>query len=89
MDTYHAETSVLGSILLEGPLFKELKINEKYFNYEEHRKIFLAMKQASKEERKIDLVIVTMALGDKISEIGGVAYLSKLAESVQIGRAHV
>ncbi|PAV27782.1 hypothetical protein CIL05_20095 [Virgibacillus profundi] len=82
MDTYHAETSILGAILLEGPLFKELKIDEKYFNYEEHRKIFLAMKQASNEERMIDVVIVTMTLGDKISGIGGVAYLTKLVESV-------
>lgn len=82
MDTYHAETSILGSILLEGELFKELQIDERHFNTNEHFTIFVAMQQANKEGRKIDLVIVTTILGKKIEEVGGVTYLMQLAESV-------
>ncbi|QGS68341.1 hypothetical protein CV093_06320 [Oceanobacillus sp. 143] len=38
--------------------------------------------QADKEREVIDIVIVTTVLGDKIGEVGGVMYLTELAESV-------
>ncbi|RDW17501.1 replicative DNA helicase [Oceanobacillus arenosus] len=82
MDTYYAETSILGSILIEGTLFKELEINEMYFTHNKHRQILLAMKQGYKEREVVDIVIVTTVLGDKIEEVGGVTYLTELAESV-------
>eukprot|EP00130_Batrachochytrium_dendrobatidis_P008383 XP_006683258.1 hypothetical protein BATDEDRAFT_93022 [Batrachochytrium dendrobatidis JAM81] len=40
------------------------------------------MKQGYKEREVVDIVIVTTVLGDKIVEVGGVTYLTKLAESV-------
>lgn len=82
MDTYHAETSILGSILLEGSLIKELEIDENYFLYPEHQLIFEAMKQAEQEKNAVDVVLVTTVLGHKIGAVGGVMYLTELVESV-------
>lgn len=82
MNTYDAEVSVLGSILIEGPLFAQLEINEEYFVYEQHRIIFQAMQQAYEERQAIDLVLVTAMLGEKVKAAGGVTYLTKIAESV-------
>ncbi|MCF3944899.1 replicative DNA helicase [Oceanobacillus alkalisoli] len=82
MDTYHAETSLLGSILLESSLFKEVEIDSNYFNYSQHKVIFEAMEEAYKEKGKIDAVILTSVLGEKIGAVGGVMYLTDLANSV-------
>ncbi|GGN67448.1 replicative DNA helicase [Oceanobacillus indicireducens] len=82
MDTYYAETSLLGSILLESSLFKEVEIDSNYFNYSRHKVIFEAMEEAYKEKEKIDAVILTSVLGEKIGAVGGVMYLTDLAESV-------
>ena len=82
LDTYNAETSILGSILIEGALFKELEIDEQFFTYQAHQQIYKAMKQAYEERKAVDLVLVTTVLGDKIQEVGGVSYLMQLAESV-------
>ncbi|MCM3741500.1 replicative DNA helicase [Oceanobacillus luteolus] len=82
MDTYHAETSLLGSILLENELFNELEIDSNYFRYQEHKLIFEAMEEAYREKQVIDMVILTAVLGDKIEAIGGVQYLTQLLESI-------
>ena len=82
MDTYLAETSVLGSILLEDSIFKELEIDATYFHYPEHQMIFEAMKEAYEDKQAIDPVILTTVLRDRIREVGGASYLTQLAESV-------
>src|SRR5699024_2018781 len=82
IDNYEAEVSVLGSILLEGDLFQTLRVQEEHFNYSAHQHIYRAMKQASDKGERIDLVVVTTYLGDRIEVIGGATYLLKLSESV-------
>src|SRR5699024_7051534 len=82
MNTFDAETSLLGSILIDGSLFADLEIDEQYFTHKQHQLIFQAMRQAYKEKGAIDLVIVTTVLGERIEAAGGVMYLTEMAESV-------
>lgn len=77
-----AEAAVLGTVLLEGVLFKNLEIDERHFCHNHHRTIFRAMKQASNQREFINLLVVTIHLGDAIEQIGGTSYLLKLTESV-------
>lgn len=84
MDMYEVEATYLGSIIIEGSLFKEAEIDERYFTNGVHQHIFQAMKQVAKKERPIDVITITTELLEKgdIEKIGGVGYLSQLAESV-------
>ncbi|MFD1851399.1 replicative DNA helicase [Oceanobacillus bengalensis] len=82
LENYEAEASVLGSVLLDGTLFKELEVNAEHFSYMAHKKIFHAMKKASDKGEFIDVVVVTTYLGDDISQVGGTMYLLQMTESV-------
>jgi len=84
MDGYEVEASFLGSIIMDGSLFKETDIDKSYFVYDAHRIIFQAMTQISRKLRTIDVVTLTTLLleEEKLEPIGGVGYLSKLADSV-------
>lgn len=79
---YEAEVSVLGKVLVEGMLFKELIVEEKHFYEKRHQVIFRAMRQVDDAGDRIDIVTVTTALGEAIHQVGGTMYLSKMAESV-------
>src|SRR5699024_8678251 len=76
MDLYEAETSYLGSILIEGSLIKDVEIDGNYFAYEAHQLIFQAMMEADKKKGAIDVVTVTTVLlerenleaGDRLGE---------------------
>jgi replicative DNA helicase len=82
MDTYLAETSVLGSILLESSLFAELEIDSNYFIETSHQIIFEAMKNLHDQKKVIDTVTLTTALDKNLDLAGGVSYLVELVESV-------
>ncbi|MBM7601405.1 replicative DNA helicase [Virgibacillus halotolerans] len=77
-----AEASVLGSVLKDGILFKELLVQEAHFYYANHRRIFRAMKEVSDQNDFIDMVTVTTKLGDAITQVGGTTYLLEMVESV-------
>ncbi|MRG87619.1 DnaB-like helicase N-terminal domain-containing protein [Salinibacillus xinjiangensis] len=79
---YEAETAVLGSVLVDGALFKDLELTLDHFYHGEHVLIFRAMKRAADKGEFIDLVVVTTNLGDNIQEVGGPSYLLKMAESI-------
>ncbi|WP_010677411.1 replicative DNA helicase [Bacillus timonensis] len=81
-----AEQAVLGAIFLEPSsltLASELLIPEDFYRTA-HQKIFDAMLTLSDKGEPVDLVTVTSELADAkiLDEIGGVSYLSELAESV-------
>ncbi|MDC3418066.1 replicative DNA helicase [Aquibacillus salsiterrae] len=82
IDNFEAEASVLGSVLLDGTRFSQLSLTEEQFAFKEHKRIFQAMIHMSENNQTIDLVTVTTNLGDALTDIGGVSYLSQLAESV-------
>ncbi|MCH1626764.1 replicative DNA helicase [Fredinandcohnia quinoae] len=81
-----AEQAVLGAIFLEPSsltLASELLIPEDFYRAA-HQKIFNAMLDLSDKGEPVDLVTVTSELADIkiLEEIGGVSYLSDLANSV-------
>src|SRR5690625_4099016 len=77
-----AEQSVIGAILLDGSLYKDLKLESKHFGDISHRKIYEAIERVSEKEQSIDIVTVTTELGDLINSVGGVSYLTELAQSI-------
>ncbi|MDY0404219.1 DnaB-like helicase N-terminal domain-containing protein [Virgibacillus sp. 179-BFC.A HS] len=79
---YEAEASVLGMILVDGTLFKELVLKENHFHDTRHRQILIAMQQVHTQGAGIDLVTVTTALGEGIAKVGGTRYLLEMSESV-------
>ncbi|WP_226639118.1 replicative DNA helicase [Priestia flexa] len=81
-----AEQAVLGAIFLEPSsltLASELLIPEDFYRAA-HQKIFTCMLKLSDQGEPVDLVTVTSDLANQkiLEEIGGVAYLSDLANSV-------
>lgn len=82
MENKHAEQSVIGSILLEGSLYKDLRLENKHFGSTIHQKIYQSIERVAEKEQDIDVVTVTTELGDDINNIGGVSYLTDLAGSI-------
>ncbi|MBZ5752306.1 replicative DNA helicase [Metabacillus rhizolycopersici] len=81
-----AEQAVLGAIFLQPSsltLASELLIPEDFYRAS-HQKIYNAMLELSDKGEPVDLVTVTSVLADVnlLEEIGGVSYLSDLANSV-------
>lgn len=82
LTNYEAEVSVLGIVFVDGVLFKELVLEEKHFHDKRHQVIFRAMKEVNDRGEMIDLVTVTTTLGNRIQQIGGTMYLSKMTDTV-------
>lgn len=77
-----AEQWVIGSLLMEGSLINSLTIEPKHFYSARHKYIYEAMQKVNAKGIEINVVTVVTELGDLISEVGGVSYLTELAESV-------
>ncbi|WP_106497297.1 replicative DNA helicase [Lentibacillus sp. Marseille-P4043] len=77
-----AEAAILGAVLYDGTVFKELTVQEEHFHFAKHKKIYRAMKKASEQDDLVDMVMVTTYLGKDIDEVGGTTYLLQMAESV-------
>lgn len=82
MYNQEAEQSVLGTVLLEGTLFETLTLEPEHFYESRHQKIYEAMQAVNKKGKSVDVVTVTHELGESISNVGGVMYLTQLAEAV-------
>ncbi|MFC4321715.1 replicative DNA helicase [Litchfieldia salsa] len=81
-----AEQAVLGAIFLEPAsliLASEVLIPEDFYRAA-HQKIFKAMLMLSDKGEPVDLITVTSELADAklLEEVGGVSYLSDVANSV-------
>ncbi|KAF6584963.1 replicative DNA helicase [Paenibacillus sp. EKM211P] len=77
-----AEQAVLGSIILQPDLIYESILTAEEFYHGPHQTIFESMELIREHEKKIDLVSLTMNIGEKIQDVGGVDYLSRLSQSV-------
>ena len=82
MYNQEAEQSVLGTVLLEGTLFETLTLEPEHFYEARHQKIYEAMQAVNKKGQAVDVVTVTNELGESINNVGGVMYLTQLAEAV-------
>jgi replicative DNA helicase len=81
-----AEQAVLGAIFLDSAaltLASEVLVPEDFYRAS-HQKIFHAMLKIADKGEPVDLVTVTAELADAkmLEEVGGVSYLSELANSV-------
>lgn len=80
-----AESSVLGSILLDNTVWEQLSdLHSAMFYRESHRKIYTAMAQLSARGIPIDLVTLVDELRSKnqLEDIGGISYLASLPDTV-------
>ena len=82
MRNTQAEQAVIGSILMDGSLYKDLRLENKHFADPAHRKIYQAIEGVSEKEQSIDVVTVTTELESDINNVGGVSYLTDLATSI-------
>jgi replicative DNA helicase len=81
-----AEQAVLGAVFLEPEALttaSELLVPEDFYRAA-HQRIFMIMLELAEKSEPIDLVTVTAELQDRklLEEVGGVSYLSDLANSV-------
>ena len=80
------EIAVLGACLLEGNVFNEVAelLKPEMFYRDNHNYIFDAMVQLFKSNNPIDIVTVIQKLKDlnKLAEVGGAYYISKLTDTV-------
>lgn len=81
-----AESSVLGSILLDNDSYNQLEgqVRPEMFYKEANRKIFAAMEDLISRGAPVDTVTIVEALRtrNQIDEVGGVAYIVGLADAV-------
>ena len=81
-----AEQSVLGGLLLDGKAFAKVSevINDGDFYRWEHRLIYGAVRDLTGAGSEIDVITVFEALQGlgKAEDVGGLAYLNSLAQSV-------
>ncbi len=81
-----AETSVLGSILLDNDSYNQLEgqVRPEMFYKEANRKIFAAMEDLISRGAPVDTVTIVEELRtrNQIDEVGGVAYIVGLSDAV-------
>ncbi|MED0665741.1 replicative DNA helicase [Bacillus badius] len=86
-DPYQAaevENTVLGSIFLEPDLAYETNLTVEHFSRAANRIIFEAIQKLAEQNVPVDVMTVTQKLleNEQIENVGGVSYLTELAESV-------
>lgn len=72
------EKSLLSCLIKKGDLIKEVAISDKHFESLEHQRIFTAMRSLEQRNEPIDIVSLTMELGQDILLSGGRVYLADL-----------
>lgn len=78
-----AEFALLGCILQDGELIKELVLEPRHFLNKSNQIIFKAFRDIEKDNDPVDLVTVVTKIGhDNLAKIGGRAHLSQLMNSV-------
>jgi replicative DNA helicase len=82
VENIEAEQAVLGSIFLESDLLDESILQTQQFSKASHRTIFKAMREVQEANKQVDIVTVVTELGEAIEQVGGVSYLSDLANAV-------
>jgi replicative DNA helicase len=83
-NSQEAEQSVLGGLLIDNNAWDRVAdlLTEADFYRHEHKVIYTSMGRLIGSNRPADVVTVFDALGDKAEEVGGLAYLNSLAQSV-------
>lgn len=82
LQNVEAEQALLGCILVEGDLIKELSLQPEHFSETRHQVIFKAMREVQKLGKSIDMVTTVTKLGDSVEQVGGLQYLTDLGSAV-------
>ncbi|MGG0754137.1 replicative DNA helicase [Brevibacillus laterosporus] len=77
-----AEQSVLGCILIDGRLIKEVALTPDQFFHSQHQIIFKGMISLDAKGSAIDIVTLTKELYDQLTVFGGPTYLTDIQSSV-------
>lgn len=79
-----AERAVLGSILLNEQILDIVigLLDVEDFYLSRHQLIYEAMIEQLEVRKPIDTITIVRALGNKIEEVGGIAYVSELADQI-------
>ncbi|MED0688654.1 replicative DNA helicase [Bacillus licheniformis] len=82
LQNVEAEQALLGCILVEGDLIKELSLQPEHFSETRHQVIFKAMREVQKLGKSVDMVTTVTKLGDSVEQVGGIQYLTDLGSAV-------
>lgn len=82
LQNVEAEQALLGCILVEGDLIKELSLQPEHFSETRHQVIFKAMREVQKLGKSVDMVTTVTKLGDSVEQVGGLQYLTDLGSAV-------
>ncbi|MGN9864682.1 replicative DNA helicase [Bacillus swezeyi] len=82
LQNVEAEQALLGCILIEGDLIKELSLQPEHFSETRHQVIFKAMREVEKLGKSVDMVTTVTILGDSVEQVGGLQYLTELGSAV-------
>jgi replicative DNA helicase len=74
----NAEQSVLHCILKDNGLIQEIRLEPEHFTDIRHQRIYKAMQRLNKNGEIIDVVSVSVELGDELLFVGGYDYLNEL-----------
>jgi replicative DNA helicase len=74
----NAEQSVLHCILKDNGLIQEIRLEPEHFTDIRHQRIFRAMQRLNKNGEIIDVVSLSVELGDELLFVGGYDYLNEL-----------
>ena len=78
-----SEESVLGGILLDSTKLDELSwLSKDDFYRDGHKTIYKAMQDLYSHDKPVDVITLSLKLGNKLQEVGGSAYLARLNEYV-------
>ncbi|MEC1551558.1 replicative DNA helicase [Bacillus haynesii] len=82
LQNVEAEQALLGCILVESDLIKELSLQPEHFSETRHQVIFKAMREVEKLGKSVDMVTAVTKLGDSVEQVGGLQYLTDLGSAV-------
>jgi len=82
LQNVEAEQALLGCILVESDLIKELSLQPEHFSETRHQIIFNAMREVEKLGKSVDMVTTVTKLGDSVEQVGGLQYLTDLGSAV-------
>ncbi|MCY7753147.1 replicative DNA helicase [Bacillus haynesii] len=82
LQNVEAEQALLGCILVEGDLIKELSLQPEHFSETRHQVIFKAMREVQRLGKSVDMVTTVTKLGDSVEQVGGLQYLTDLGSAV-------
>ena len=79
-----AEQSLLGSIILDSEVMKEITLKANDFYKEHHQEIFKSMMHLYKDRKPIDIIalIETLKKNNTLEAVGGISYITSLSTIV-------